>query len=95
MPFATPIPPAQPILASTLYNIHTRTFSRPPNKRRKLATGFKALDREVLNGGFEYGEGGIVCFSASEDGGKSTAGGGGANHGSMGEEVGDVYEICC
>jgi hypothetical protein len=95
MPSATPIPPAHPILASTLHDIHTRTLSRPPGKRRKLATGFKALDREVLVGGFDYGEGGLVCFSASEDGGKSKAGGGGANNGSMGEEVGGACEMCC
>lgn len=76
---AAPAPPAQPILASTLYSLHlTRRSnainpipideigngeSRPPRKRRKLATGFKKLDREVLEGGLEVGEGGVVCLS--------------------------------
>lgn len=79
-------PPAHPLLASTLHDIFIRDIPHPPYKRRKLATGFKALDREVLDGGLDYGEGGLVCFSGSEETGKSVRGGG--EGGNIGDEVG-------
>jgi len=71
-----PAQPAQPLLASTLFNLHNarnnhcggtkdQTPPSAPRKRRKLETGWKGIDRDVLQGGLDYGEGGIVCLSAS------------------------------
>jgi len=104
-------PPAHPILASTLYDIHIassiegtgRSDAEAPRKRRRLQTGFRALDREVLNGGLVYGEGGLVCLSvgAEEKGGGRGGGGSGGgrrveSRGEAGEDVGEeVGKLCC
>ena len=73
---AQPAQPAQPLLASTLFDLHNAKLARHQSdatnqiatdggpssrKRRKLETGWKSIDSEVLQGGLEYGEGGIVC----------------------------------
>lgn len=95
-----PSQPAQPLLASTLFHLHkTRqddnnvvhtslSEANPvPRKRRKLETGWKEIDSEVLRGGLDYGEGGFVCLSA---------GGSGGGSGDDGEGLGDeVSVVCC
>jgi len=92
-----PAQPAQPLLASTLSNLHKARRddnndvhallpeNEPvPRKRRKLETGWKEVDGEVLRGGLDYGEGGIVCLSA---------GGSGAGSGDDGEGLGDEVSV--
>jgi len=109
--------PAHPILASTLYDIYlasstpatttdtntTHTEYEPPHKRRRLCTGLKVLDRDVLHGGLVYGEGGLVCLSVGAEGGGGAGGAGGGSSGGSGEKSGGVGEdvgeevsvLCC
>jgi len=106
-----PAQPAQPLLASTLFNLHKArqpdyypghaTDQAPqsetqstPRKRRKLETGWKAVDGEVLQGGLDYGEGGIVCLSA---GGSGAGNGNGEDGGvaGLGDEVSVSVNVSC
>lgn len=96
--------PAHPLLASTLFDLHNAKLARhqsnatnqittderlPSRKWRKLETGWKSIDGEVLQGGLAYGEGGIVCLSA----GGSGANGGDGGVGELGDQVSVVSAL--
>jgi len=114
-----PVPaPVPALLASTLlssadrarlFGIHTTSSKAEsesePTTRHRLKTGCKAIDEDVLQGGWTYGRGGVVGIACEEGGvwggawGGGSGGGFGGGSGGVGDEVslscGMLCGVCC
>ena len=69
--------PADPLLASHIWNAYRTTEQNPPDqeldherpaKRRRLLTSCKSVD-DALRDGLSYGDGGLCCISAEKGAG--------------------------
>ncbi len=62
------VQPAQPVLASTIYE-NCSSVSFESNDERRIGSGCRAVD-DALRGGLSYGMGGLSCISGESDSAK-------------------------